>query len=288
MTSLEYGFTQAREEAHALEQHLNPLPRSVLRRNSYVLLDGTWRFELDLEDRGLAERWYLGHEFSGIAQWPGSIEEHINAARGVAQQTRPWQDNVVAWYERDFEVPARWLEAPDRIVQVTFGACGYETRVWLNGRPLTTVEGEDVHFGEYTSFSYELPPEHLQPMNRLTVRIADSLDEEIPRGKQESRVYKRGGIWYQTYTGPVRSVWLEPVERNRLRSRLAVISTIEDGLVELNLTTRVHDRGLYELRLVVTPRGSEGPVVVSEFPLPLEAGEKRQRVALELPDAKLW
>ncbi len=288
MTDIEYSFTRDREAARTLERHLNPLPRSVIRRNVYVSLDGEWRFEVDSEDRGLREEWQLGHRYTQTAQWPGSIEEHLLVARQSAQHERPWQDEVVAWYEREFEVPSRWIEAPDRLAQVTFGACGYETRVWLNGQSLRTVEGEDVHFGEYTSFSYELPPEYLLPVNRLTVRIADSLDSEIPRGKQESRVYKRGGIWYQTYTGAVRSIWLEPVERNRLRSRLAVLSTIEDRLVELHLTTRVHDRGLYELRLVVSPRDADAPPIVSEYPLPLEPGEKAQRVALELPDAMLW
>ncbi len=291
VAEVEYSFTRDREEARTLERHLNPLPRSVIRRNVYILLDGEWRFELDPDDRGLTECWYLGRHFPGTAVWPGSIEEHLEEARGAARGSSTWHDTVVAWYERDFAVPSRWTDAPDRLAQVTFGACGYETRVWLNGHPLRTVEGEDVHVGEYTSFSYELPPKYLKPVNRLTVRIADSLDAEIPRGKQESRVYKRGGIWYQTYTGAVRSVWLEPVERNRLRSRLGLISTIEDNLVEFNLTTRVHDAGLYTLRLVVAPKTTqdgEDPVVVSEYPLHLDDGERRQRVVMELPGAKLW
>ena len=32
-----------------------------------------------------------------------------------------------------------------------------------------------------------------------------SIDANIPRGKQASRVYKQGGIWYQTVSGAVRS-----------------------------------------------------------------------------------
>lgn len=53
------------------------------------------------------------------------------------------------------------------------------------------------------------------------------MDADIPRGKQESIVYKRGDIWYQTYSGAVRSVWLETVERNRLRSRVGVVNIVE-------------------------------------------------------------
>jgi hypothetical protein len=101
-------------------------------------------------------------------------------------------------------------------------------------------------------------------------------------------VYKRGGIWYQTISGAVRSVWLETVERNRLRSRLSVVSTVEDRLVEFNFTTRIHDPGSYTLHVVVTPRGGEEPLAVADFLLPLLAGEQRQRVVVELPHSQLW
>lgn len=288
MVNADYSCTRDRDATHAVQNHLNPLPRSVVRPNEYELLDGEWQFELDLEDRGLRERWFLGHAWASSEHWPHAIEECLGCARDEQQKTRPWQDTVVAWYEREFEIPQPWLAEPHRLVQVTFGACGYETRVWLNGHPLRTIEGEEIHVGEYTSFSYELPQEYLLPVNRLTVRVADSLDPEIPRGKQESRVYKRGGIWYQTISGPVRSIWLEPVERNRLRSRLEVVSTVEDRLVEFNLTTRIHDPGSYTLRLVVAAHGSAEPLAIAEYPLRLEAGNKRQRVALRLPDAQLW
>jgi hypothetical protein len=174
--------------------------------------------------------------------------------------------------------------------QLTFGACGYETRVWLNGIPLKTIEGEEIHYGEYTSFSYELNEAILLPVNRLTVRIADTMDSDLTRGKQESHVYKRGGIWYQTYTGAVRSVWLETVERNRLRSRIGVVSFVEDQLVRFNFTTRIHDPGQYTLRLAVYEYSTDGqpPVATSEYQLLLEAGQKNQRVVLEVPGAILW
>src|SRR5690606_22525842 len=156
--------------------------------------------------------------------------------------------------------------------------------------PLKTINGEDFHTGKYTSFSYELPEQLLRPVNRLTVRIQDTMDADIPRGKQESHVYKRGGIWYQTYSGGVRSVWLETVERNRLRSRLGVFSVIEENLVRFNLTTRIHDPGMYTIRLNVYEHNQDStePVATDEYQLRLEVGQKRQRLVMEIPDAKLW
>ena len=259
------------------------LPRAVLRRGEFELLDGSWRFTLDPEDRGVGERWYLGHAYEGTAQWPASIESQIEAG-----QATTGCDEVVAWYEREFQVPAEWLAAPETVVQITFGACGYETRVWLNGSPLRTVEGEEAHLGEWTSFSFELPPAQLAPVNRLTVRVADSLDPDRPRGKQESHVYKRGGIWYQAISGPVRSVWIEPVGRNRLRSRLGVASRVRDGLVDVRVTARVHDPGVYQLRLAITPSGDDRPLASAEVELPLQAGATPQHLTLHVPGARPW
>ncbi len=261
-------------------RYLNPLPRTINRVGAPLLLDGTWQFELDLGNRGLAEHWEAGHIYSGSTQWPGSIESQLQAGLDL-----PWEDEVVAWYERSFELPVAWA---DELVQVTFGAVGYETQVWLNGTPLLTVEGEAVHVGEFTSFSYELPRELLQPVNRLTVRISDSLDSEIPRGKQASRIYKRGGIWYQTTSGALRSVWLEVVERNRLRSYLAVHSQIESNVVTFDFTTRVYDAGRYTLKLVVQPADDDEVLVAREWPLDLQPGTKHQQVAVVVPEAQCW
>jgi hypothetical protein len=269
-------------EVKMLLEYVNPLPRSVARGQKYELLDGDWRFELDSEDRGLKEKWYRQHAFSMSARWPGSLEAHLAAGQVSAAS---WQDSIVAWYERAFVVPEEW---GDTAVQLTFGACGYESRVWLNGHALHTVNGEEVHRGGYTSFSYELPAQCLLPVNRLTVRIAHSLDGEIPRGKQESRVYERGGIWYQTISGPVRSVWIEPVERNRLRSRVAVRSELDARRLEVDLTFRIQDPGLYRVRLAVSDPITGGLIKQADFMLPLPAGDKRQWLPLTLAGARLW
>jgi len=285
-----YGLSKGREENFYDENFINPLPRAVIRPNSFVLLDGEWRFSIDNEDKGEQEGWHLGHSYENTANWPGTIEEHIARAKGLVSGSS-WQDKVVVWYERDFDLPLpENTTGNNNILQLTFGACGYETQVWLNGIALKTVEGEEIHLGGYTSFSYELEETILQPVNRLTVRIEDTMDADITRGKQESYVYKRGGIWYQTYTGAVRSIWLETVERNRLRSRVGVVSIVEDNLVRFNLATRIHDPGEYIIRLKVYRRKQDNdePVATDNFALRLDAGQKQQRLTLEIPDALLW
>ncbi|HEX8270461.1 MAG TPA: glycoside hydrolase family 2 TIM barrel-domain containing protein [Flavobacterium sp.] len=287
---LNYGLSKSKEETFDFDDFINPIPRAVIRPNTSVLLDGEWRFSIDHEDEGIAKGWFHEHKFEDIANWPGTIEEHIAQAKDQTAE-KSWHEKVVVWYERDFPLPQ--IETPSHhdMLQLTFGACGYETRVWLNGFPLRTLNGEDAHTGGYTSFTYELPDTLLREVNRLTVRIEDTMSADVPRGKQESFVYKRGGIWYQTNSGAVRSVWLETVARNRLRSRVGVFSIIEDNLVRFNLTTRIHDPGQYTIRLKIYNRKqdrNEDPLATDDFPLRLEIGQKRQRVVISIPDAHLW
>ena len=135
-----YSTANSKEEHLAEDIEINPLPRAVLRPNSHIILDGEWRFSLDPEDKGLQQGWHLGHQYPYTAQWPGSIEEHMAAAKDQ-QIDRGWKDKVVAWYEREFDLPEKTNGAPT-MIQLTFGACGYETQVWLNGLPLRTIEGE--------------------------------------------------------------------------------------------------------------------------------------------------
>jgi beta-galactosidase/beta-glucuronidase len=288
-STLNLSSTEIKEEKPVAKDVTESLPRTVLRSNDYVLLDGEWKFSLDPDDEGLRKGWHLTHKYDHKAFWPGSVEHHL--ALGDEQApAKTWHDKVVVWYERTFPLPKR-KHVKHQMFQITFGACGYETRVWLNGFPLQTIEGEEVHYGEYTSFTFELNEDILQPVNRLTVRVANSMDSHIPRGKQESHVYKRGGIWYQTYTGAVRSVWLETVERNRLRSRLGVVSIVEDQLVRFDLTTRIHDPGLYTIRLKVFSTDQtrdDVPLATSDYQLHIEVGQRNQRLVLEVPQAKLW
>jgi hypothetical protein len=64
------------------------------------------------------------------------------AAAHHEQGSTTWQDTVVAWYEREFTLPAL---SDQSMFQITFGACGYETRVWLNGHQLITIDGLEAH-----------------------------------------------------------------------------------------------------------------------------------------------
>jgi hypothetical protein len=95
MTDTEFWLARKREAA-VLQPYLNPLPRSVVRSNTFELLDGEWRFDLDPQSRGLADRWYLGRDYTGTANWPGTIEAQIAAGRAVQEGHAAAGGEVVA------------------------------------------------------------------------------------------------------------------------------------------------------------------------------------------------
>ena len=72
-----FSLAQAKEEK---EEQINRLPRAVTRPNSFTLLDGDWKFSLDLEDKGIRESWHLGHDYTDHTYWPSSVEAHMAEA----------------------------------------------------------------------------------------------------------------------------------------------------------------------------------------------------------------
>src|SRR5688572_23050637 len=94
-----YNSTKSKEERLAEDHFINPLPRAVVRHNTQLLLDGEWKFAIDRKSEGLQHEWYLRHDYTAVAEWPGSIEDHIASAKDEVERTA-WKDKVVAWYER--------------------------------------------------------------------------------------------------------------------------------------------------------------------------------------------
>ncbi len=80
-----YSTSISKEERSLDDASFNLLPRSVIRYHKPLLLDGEWRFELDAEDMGMNEKWYVHHDYKSTAHWPGSIEAHIAKQKALSR-----------------------------------------------------------------------------------------------------------------------------------------------------------------------------------------------------------
>ena len=131
-------------------------------------LSGAWAFELDPDDRGLAEAWHtrplrdslqlpgslqaqgFGEEVSVATEWTGSIfdrswfteprYERYRQPGNVKvpfwlQPDRHYQG--AAWYQHAFETPADWQ---GRRVTLTLERPHWETRLWLDDRAIGRLD----------------------------------------------------------------------------------------------------------------------------------------------------
>ena len=87
LNPVNYSLSASHLDGLPAVESANPLPRAVLRPNSYQLLDGQWRFAHDAQNAGLNDQWAQGHAYEHTAQWPGSVEAHLAQARGQHDST---------------------------------------------------------------------------------------------------------------------------------------------------------------------------------------------------------
>ena len=102
-------------------------------------------------------------------------------------------------YKRSFFIPTGFNRG--RIL-LHFGAVDAEARVYING-----VEAGE-HTGGYNAFFLDITEFVNVGENEITVKTLDTLDIELPYGKQS---HKRGGMWYTKISGIWKSVFIESV-----------------------------------------------------------------------------
>jgi len=139
----------------------------------------------------------------------------------------PWQadprfrDHIgEAWYQREFEIPAEWLQH-SRVIVLGFGAVDYFAEVWLNNIKV----GE--HEGGYLPFELDVTETARVGTNILTVRVDDPLEvfQEVPHGKQS---------WYGLLSGIWQSVWIELRAATHIQ-RLKISTNGEQVSVEVSV-----------------------------------------------------
>ena len=159
------------------------------------LLGGTWLYQADPNNVGLAQGWA---DTTSTAGWsPVTVPNAYNAGNFTQASMTGW----VGWYRRDFTLPtdafASWLPSSDRHWIIRFESVNYRATVWLNGREIGT------HTGAFLPFEFDLVG--LRPgVNTLVVRVDNiRTPADLPPGP--------GGLWFN-YGGILREVYLRAVQ----------------------------------------------------------------------------
>ena len=134
--------------------------------DNWLSLAGRWRFALDANNSGIAEKWFQ-KSLDDTIQLPGTTDENhkgaLNNARETGRLTRLYPFVGSAWYQRDITIPPGWENK-----RVTlFLERTKITRLWLDGNDIGSQNSLVApHIYELGSLS---PGPH-----QLTLRINNS------------------------------------------------------------------------------------------------------------------
>ncbi len=248
---------------------LREYPRPQMVRNSYINLNGFWKYAfLGREDRRHPAA------YDGMILVPFSPEALLS---GAGRQLQP---DECLWYRRVFDNPLP--KEGDRVI-LHFGAVDQVAEVYINGKRACR------HIGGYLAFSCDITDLLFDGTNTLTVRVTDLSDTSwLSRGKQKLHP---GGMFYTAQSGIWQTVWMEVVPDTYIKS---IVITPDIGLQSLRV--KVHTNKKASVR--VTACENEVPVTEpwNELPVSEEeadaivsnTGVSGEEILLPLSDVRLW
>ena len=194
------------------ENVLPEYPRPQFQRNSYLNLNGVWKYAI--RDSGDEPS-----EYDGDIVVPFSPEAPLS---GVNKQLKQKQ---FLWYKRSFDLSG--LANAGRML-LHFGAVDQTCEVFVGEQKV----GE--HDGGYTPFFFDITEAYGQVEDKksvvIKVRVQDNLtDNGAAYGKQSA---SRGGIWYTATSGIWQTVWIESVPETYLQ-RVLITPNYDEETVEL-------------------------------------------------------
>ncbi|MBF4470521.1 sugar-binding domain-containing protein [Flavobacterium sp. HJJ] len=164
-----------------------------------IKLDGTWRFEIDRNDEGVAGKWYnknlsdaiklpgsmaqflKGDEITLKTKWTGSIyDSSYYYMPRLAKYRQPGNIHIpfwltpakhyvgAAWYQKEVNIPANWT---GKRVLLHLERTHIETRVWINDKEV------GLRNSLVAPHVYDLSPYLAAGKQRISIRIDNRIKE---------------------------------------------------------------------------------------------------------------
>ena len=203
-------FTE-KEENLDKNNILKEYPRPQFKRDSYMNLNGKWKYALREKGEKLGE-------FDGDIIVPFSIESPLS---GVQKSLKP---GMTLFYNKKLNINN--IINKGRYI-LNFGAVDQETDVYINGKHVGN------HKGGYLGFSIDITNsiQNLSDISEvdLMVKVVDNLKENGESyGKQSD---PRGNIYYIPTGGIWQTVWIESVPINYLKN-VKMTPFYDEGKIE--------------------------------------------------------
>ncbi len=245
-----------------------------------VDLSGSWQFQIDPDDEGVAAGWF-GQPLDGSIRLPGTTSM---AKAGQPLELAPEMTKQVlrglhqrheyigpAWYSRDVEVPADWSDRP---VQLLLERVIWTTDVWLDGKKVGRATSlstpQVINLGMLSAGSHKLS---LRVDNREFVKVGES----------------------HAYTDETQSIWNGIVGRIELqaidpvRVTKARVDHVDgnDAALQVRLVG-VNDTGSIaskRVSITITPAGQRAKATTKEMDWDMAVGQTETKVVVELDES---
>ena len=235
-----------------------PRPQFVREKQSWENLNGPWDFSFDDAGEGIVKKWFKSFPRGKEIIVPFSYE---TPASGIGDTSR----HDVVWYRKNVLLYPKKMQGKRVILH--FEGSDYNTQIWVNGN----FAGS--HDGAYERFSFDITHLVKTGDNTLTVRAEDSFDISRPRGKQRWK-NENFGCWYIQTTGIWKTVWLEYVNPEYIKS-VKMTPVLSKGRLEIEAELETLSEGL-ELEASVSFKGAAVTAIV------IPARENRLSLSAEI------
>ena len=190
---------------------------SALAKAQEISLAGQWRFAIDREDKGIAEKWFnqtlpdvinlpgsmaengKGDDVTLQTKWTGSIYDSSFFFRpSLAKYRQPgnvkipfWLTPVkhyvgVAWYQKDIVVPANWK---NKRITLFLERAHIQTRLWIDDKEIS------VQNSLVAQHEFDISNQLTAGKHSITIRIDNSIKETNVGPDSHSVTDQTQGNW---------------------------------------------------------------------------------------------
>ena len=219
---------------------LQEYPRPQFKRNSYMNLNGLWKYALREQGQKL-------DNYDGNIVVPFSIESPLS---GVKKALKP---GMILYYNRkinlnNFDNKGRYI--------LNFGGVDQETDVYINGKHVGN------HKGGYLGFSFDIT-DSIKNSNisevDLVVKVVDNWKENGEAyGKQST---PRGNIYYIPTGGIWQTVWIESVPINYLKN-IKMTPLYDEGKIEFEPECIIENEAIKNNKIKYSITNKEGKLIL--------------------------